>query len=166
MINRFTEYAGFWRRFAATSLDLLWGGALMLFLLYLSYGDKYLEPLIGNLSDQSTALEELGEPAFLISNLLPALLILFFWLKYAATPGKLLFDCDIVDADTGARITPVQAVVRVFGYFIAAFPLGLGFFWIMWDKRKQGWHDKMARTVVVIHDEAMIPLPQLEKDSL
>jgi len=48
------------------------------------------------------------------------------------------------------------------GYFIAFLPVGLGFFWIIWDKRKQGWHDKIAGTVVVIHDEAHIPLQQLE----
>ncbi|HKF94921.1 MAG TPA: RDD family protein, partial [Gammaproteobacteria bacterium] len=28
-------------------------------------------------------------------------------------------------------------------------PLGLGFLWIAFDKRKQGWHDKLAATVVV-----------------
>jgi uncharacterized RDD family membrane protein YckC len=28
-------------------------------------------------------------------------------------------------------------------------PLFLGFFWIAIDMRKQGWHDKLANTVVV-----------------
>ncbi|MBT7879149.1 MAG: hypothetical protein HN738_13805, partial [Gammaproteobacteria bacterium] len=28
--------------------------------------------------------------------------------------------------------------------------LGLGFIWIALDKRKQGWHDKLAGTVVII----------------
>jgi uncharacterized RDD family membrane protein YckC len=27
--------------------------------------------------------------------------------------------------------------------------LFLGFFWIIWDAEKQGWHDKIAGTVVV-----------------
>jgi uncharacterized RDD family membrane protein YckC len=29
------------------------------------------------------------------------------------------------------------------------FPMCLGFLWIAFDKRKQGWHDKLAGTVVV-----------------
>jgi uncharacterized RDD family membrane protein YckC len=35
------------------------------------------------------------------------------------------------------------------GYFISGLALGMGFFWIGLDKRKQGWHDKMANTVVI-----------------
>jgi uncharacterized RDD family membrane protein YckC len=28
-------------------------------------------------------------------------------------------------------------------------PLCLGIFWVGWDKRKQGWHDKIAGTLVI-----------------
>jgi uncharacterized RDD family membrane protein YckC len=37
-----------------------------------------------------------------------------------------------------------------------------GFLWVIWDKRKQGWHDKIAGTVVIMHNEATISLQQLE----
>jgi uncharacterized RDD family membrane protein YckC len=140
------EYAGFWRRLGATLIDGLWMGLLLTPLLQLVYDpEKFL-----------------AWQTFLIENVLPALIVIFFWLKYQATPGKLLFDCDIVDRYTGQSINFKQAILRYVGYFIALLPVGLGFFWIIWDKRKQGWHDKIAGTVVVIHDEAHIPLQQLE----
>lgn len=163
IINTFTEYAGFWRRLAATVLDTLWITGLISFLLVLRYGSDFLSVLSDfSLSDSSALLEEFGWPVFLINDLLPALLIIFFWMKYQATPGKLLFDCDVVDACTGSPLTLAQTILRYLGYFISALPLGLGFLWIIWDKRKQGWHDKIAGTVVVIHDESNVPLPQLE----
>ncbi len=38
---------------------------------------------------------------------------------------------------------------RYLGYFASTIPLCLGFLWIAFDKRKQGWHDKLAGTVVI-----------------
>jgi uncharacterized RDD family membrane protein YckC len=43
-------------------------------------------------------------------------------------------------------------ILRFLGYFVSAFPLYLGFLWAALDRRKQGWHDKIARTIV-IHSE-------------
>jgi len=31
----------------------------------------------------------------------------------------------------------------------SAFAIGLGYLWVIWDKKKQAWHDKLASTVVV-----------------
>jgi len=42
-----------------------------------------------------------------------------------------------------------QAIGRYLAYFVSALVLGLGFIWIAFDTRKQGWHDKLAGTVVV-----------------
>jgi uncharacterized RDD family membrane protein YckC len=36
-------------------------------------------------------------------------------------------------------------IVRYLGYFVSSIPFGLGLFWVAFDARKQGWHDKMAR---------------------
>lgn len=55
----------------------------------------------------------------------------------------------IVDAATGGNPQPMQLVVRYIGYYVSALGLCLGFIWVAFDKRKQGWHDKMAGTVVV-----------------
>jgi uncharacterized RDD family membrane protein YckC len=55
----------------------------------------------------------------------------------------------IVDARTGAPASTRQLVIRYLGYYVSTIPLGLGLLWVAFDPRKQGWHDKMAGTVVV-----------------
>lgn len=148
------EYAGFWRRLGASLIDGVWMGLLITVVLYSVQGLDYLVLHPFEWQEWQTIL---------INDALPALIVIFFWLKYQATPGKLLFDCEIVDARTGQAIRFWQAILRYLGYFLSTLPLGLGFLWVIWDKRKQGWHDKIARTVVIIHDEAFVPLHQLEK---
>ena len=62
----------------------------------------------------------------------------------------MLFKSVIVDANTLSAPSTSQNIIRYLGYFISFLPLGLGFLWIAFDKRKQGWHDKLAGTVVII----------------
>lgn len=38
---------------------------------------------------------------------------------------------------------------EVIGKFVSGLVLGIGFFWAIWDKDNQTWHDKIAGTVVV-----------------
>ena len=71
------------------------------------------------------------------------------WIKLGTTPGKMAIGAVIVDARTGAPASGGQCVVRYIGYFVSTLPLLLGFIWVGFDSRKQGWHDKMAGTVVV-----------------
>ena len=158
MITPLTEYAGFWRRVIATLVDTLWLSILLLPLLHLVYGGDYL------LMPDSLVEEPFEWQGILINDLLPALLIIGFWVRFSATPGKWLLDCEIVNAKNGEPLTPRQALLRYIGYFVATLPFGLGILWIIWDKHKQGWHDKIAGTVVIIHDEATIPLPELDKN--
>jgi len=146
-------YAGFWRRLAALFIDFL---LLATLFLILDYGLGYFS--IGN-------TEQLPWQLLLVNDLLAAFIIIFCWICCAATPGKLLFNCEIVQATTYTAITPFQALLRYLGYIISSIPLGLGFLWILHDTRKQGWHDKIARTVVILRDESQIPLSQLMKEA-
>jgi uncharacterized RDD family membrane protein YckC len=36
------------------------------------------------------------------------------------------------------------------GYALSALGAFLGFLWVIWDSKHQGWHDKIARTIVVL----------------
>ena len=65
------------------------------------------------------------------------------------TVGKRLVGLRVVDEDTGASIGRPRALVRHLGRIISFMALGLGYLWVLWDPRKQTWHDKMARAVVV-----------------
>jgi uncharacterized RDD family membrane protein YckC len=65
------------------------------------------------------------------------------------TVGKSALNIRIVMED-GSDITFGRMFLRnIVGYFISWFVLALGFLWIIWDEDKQGWHDKIASTMVV-----------------
>lgn len=85
----------------------------------------------------------------LVSWLLPAAATILFWKYKQATPGKMIVSARVVDARTGEPITFWQGALRYLGYFVSMVPLFLGILWVAFDPRKQGWHDKIAGTVVV-----------------
>ena len=72
------------------------------------------------------------------------------------TLGKKLLKIRVVDFQTGGPIGYGKAVGRYFARFLSIIPLGLGYFWMLWDKEKQTWHDKLAGSVVV--PESAYPL--------
>lgn len=132
-------YAGFWRRVGAYLLDALLLGVLSFVLLLMAYGTTYME-------DPNAYW---GPMQALISYGLPPALVLLFWTQKSRTPGKMAVAATIVDAQTGAKPSTKQFVIRYVAYIVSALPLCLGFLWIVFDSRKQGWHDKLAGTVVV-----------------
>lgn len=145
-----TRYAGFWRRVAASVIDTLLLLPLLAVIAYLLYGPAYFHWKLG----EHGVFEVYGIGAVLIEQLLPVALTLFFWVRFLGTPGKLLLGCHIVHAQTGAPLSIGRAVLRYLGYFVSIVPFMLGLLWIAWDKRKQGFHDKIANSVVVIYDES------------
>lgn len=141
MDNTETVYAGFWVRVGATIIDTV---LLMLIsgpLLVAIYGWSYFDPE----ETQGVA----GSADLLISWVFPALAIITFWIMKQATPGKMAISARIVDADTGKPPSAGQLVGRYLAYFISTLPLCLGLIWVAFDRRKQGWHDKLAGTVVI-----------------
>lgn len=51
----------------------------------------------------------------------------------------------------GRPFTIKDAAVRhLVGYPLSVAAFFLGFLWMLWDPRQQGWHDKLARTIVVM----------------
>ncbi|MBI5040765.1 MAG: RDD family protein [Gammaproteobacteria bacterium] len=123
---------------------------------------SFLSSLIGWLlmlsyPDAEALLRKAGDTSLLLA----APMIAVWWWGFQGTPGKLLLGCRIVDARSGGRPQVWQVLVRLLGYALSALPLGLGFLWIIWDRRHQGWHDKLARTLVVEDDESRLSLHQL-----
>jgi uncharacterized RDD family membrane protein YckC len=90
-----------------------------------------------------------GTANILLSYIFPAVAVIVFWSTKHATPGKMAIGAIIVDAKTGQPPSFKQHVIRYLGYFVSTIPFCLGFIWVGFDKRKQGWHDKLAGTVVV-----------------
>ena len=61
----------------------------------------------------------------------------------------MLLSAKIVDASTFGPPSTGKLIGRYFAYLVSIVPMFLGFLWIAFDKRKQGWHDKLAGTVVI-----------------
>lgn len=135
------EYAGFWIRVVATLIDTLLILLVTLPLLIAIYGWGYF-------NGEATGLVA-GPADLVISWVLPAVAVILFWLYKQATPGKMALSLRVVDAETGGPLTVSQSVGRYFAYFVSILPLCLGLFWVAFDARKRGWHDKLAGTVVV-----------------
>jgi uncharacterized RDD family membrane protein YckC len=157
------QYAGFWRRVGASLIDTLLLLLVLMPLAYLLFGADYF---------QAAGPQTAADGAFLLENVLPAVLVIFFWVRYGGTPGKQLLGCRVVDAATGRPPTVGRAVLRYLGYIVSTLPLLLGFLWVAWDRRKQGFHDKIAGTLVVrvepgygTDDESRKSLQRLVKEA-
>lgn len=66
-----------------------------------------------------------------------------------ATPGKRILGIRVVDAASGGPIGYRRAVVRRLGYVLGGLVLYVGWIWLIFDRRHQAWHDKMADSIVV-----------------
>jgi len=77
-----------------------------------------------------------------------------FFIAFAGqTPGKALLGLRVVSMD-GKRLGYGKAILRLIGYIVSGLPLYLGFIWIIFDDRRQAWHDKIAGTCVIYTWEA------------
>jgi len=139
MPSHLPNYVGFWSRVAASLVDAVLVGFFIWPLLTLHYGKEYWRG----------AHVFYGPVDFLLTWVFPAVAVIVFWSCKQATPGKMAISARVVDARTGEPATTSQYIIRYFGYGFAALPFALGVVWVAFDKRKQGWHDKLAKTVVI-----------------
>ena len=139
MQTEYLEYVGFWPRVGAALIDTVLVLFITVPLVTMIYGRQYWS---------STDWVQ-GPADFLINWLLPAVAVVMFWVYRQATPGKIAIGARIVDARTGGKPGTVQLVGRYLAYYVSIIPLMLGILWVAFDPRKQGWHDKLAGTVVV-----------------
>ena len=134
------EYAGFWIRVWASLIDTVLVLLVTTPLLGMLYGWNY------SFDSETTPFRPVE---FAVTWLLPAIAVIVFWRYRSATPGKMIIGAKIVDARTGEAPSTGRLIVRYLGYYLSAFPFCLGFLWVAFDRRKQGWHDKLANTVVI-----------------
>lgn len=143
------EYAGFWIRTGACLIDTFILFVITLPILWIYYqGDWDLILGTGLSTNVSTLWFDL-----LANYALPFVYTMFVWMIWSSSPGKILLGLKIVDAESGQKLKFGQAVVRYLGYFPAIIVFFVGLIWVAFDGRKQGWHDKMAKTVVIRTNE-------------
>lgn len=143
-MNKLVElkYAGFWVRVGASIIDTLLVALVTFPILWSIYGSEYFksERFINGFWD------------FIVSWVFPAVAVVVFWIYRSATPGKIALGLKIIDANTGEKPSSGQCIIRYLCYYVSIFPLCLGLIWVGFDKKKQGWHDKLAGTYVVIDE--------------
>lgn len=119
--------AGFWRRFGAAFLDGIILGIIELL-------------LRGVLKSVGAVLALLVSIAY------------YSYLEGGAsgqTLGKRALGIRVISLDDGGPIGYGRGFIRWIGRIVSAIPLLLGYFWMLWDKESQCWHDKFASDVVV-----------------
>jgi uncharacterized RDD family membrane protein YckC len=63
--------------------------------------------------------------------------------------GKVVCKLAVVDAD-GQKLSFGRALKRNFGKILSSIAIGIGFLNILWDEHRQGWHDQIAKTYVIL----------------
>ena len=120
--------AGFWRRFAGAFIDGILVGIV----------DAILRSIFG-----AGAGAGLG---FLVGAVYFTVMI---GSARGQTVGQMALGIRVIDFNNGGPIGYGRAFIRWIVSIISAIPLFLGYFWMLWDKEKQCWHDKAANDVVV-----------------
>ena len=126
--------AGFWRRLAAFLLDLLVVGVAGLVVV-----------IVIALIDES--LRELGYAFWFVAFI--SYSIYFIGSPSGQTVGKRALRIRVIDFGTGGPIGYGRAAIRYVGSLISGWICYLGYVWMLWDREKQTWADKMANSVVV-----------------
>jgi uncharacterized RDD family membrane protein YckC len=123
--------AGFWRRFAAVFVDgIILSIPYWVLLAIVSQGA----------ASGLTILIDLAYFTYLEGS------------DSGQTIGKKLLGIRVIDFNSGGSIGYPRAFGRYLGRYISGFVLLLGYLWMLWDREKQTWHDKLVSSVVVPTD--------------
>ena len=151
------EFAGFWRRAAAFVIDMV----VLSVITSVCMPYRYFGFIKFWSLDMFSSFASLFLiPQLILGDVLVVLVTVvyfaIFWVWRGQTPGKMVMEIKVVRPD-GSNVTPLIALLRYLGYIVSAALLGIGFIWIAFDKQKQGFHDKIAGTFVVI-----VPQPKIK----
>lgn len=119
--------AGFWRRFGADCVD-----TIILVILYL-----ILSAILNTTGDVLAALVGISYFTYLEGGI------------RGQTFGKSAMNIRVITIDDNQPIGYRRALIRSLGRILSAFPIYLGYLWMLWDPERQTWHDKLAHSVVV-----------------
>lgn len=145
-------YGGFWIRLAANVVDVIivvaaatFVGAIVGIVVETALFGLTGE---GGSGPSSSYLDTQNQLFSYWLGAAPVAYFVFFW-SIGRTPAMRLFKLKVVNAKTGRPPGILRAVLRVIGAVISALLCFVGLVWVAFDARKQGWHDKIAATVVM-----------------
>lgn len=138
--------ASFWSRLLAYVID-----SFILAICISLFASEQLMKLATTVLDRSQNPQ--AEIERLKFNGLLFLLLALYNTLCEATPmrgsiGKKLCRIVVVDAD-GQRLSVGRALLRNFSKIASSLAFGIGYLNILWNGRRQGWHDMIAKTYVI-----------------
>jgi len=86
--------------------------------------------------------------SYLVSFTISIGYFVYYW-GMGSTRGMRFFRLAVVDAQTGQPIGFGRAAMRYLGYVISVIACYIGLIWAAFDPKKQGWHDKIANSIVI-----------------
>jgi uncharacterized RDD family membrane protein YckC len=150
-----TTYAGFWIRFVARLVDGVVLGIpfAVLFSVLAVIGGVFANRTDSSNQNFQGATALVFGGTFILLYLI-ALVVqvgywIYFWGTSGSTLGMRLLRLRVVDANTGGPIGIARAVVRFLMTIVNSWACYIGWIWVAFDPRKQGWHDKVANSVVI-----------------
>ncbi len=138
-------YGGFWRRAVAFSID---HALLFIFFTILLFMLRRIVPFVDISSQSSEWKITVLIPYYGTTLILNMIYFTFFHGVGGRTPGKMLLGLKVIQ-HSGKPVSPGLAFLRWVGYQISHIVFLLGFIWVAFDSKKQGWHDKIAGTCVI-----------------
>jgi uncharacterized RDD family membrane protein YckC len=144
-------YGGFWIRFVAYIVDaIIIAVPVIILAVIVGIATGVAIGVSGSNSNQTTSAAGSGLTVLidLITFAITVGYFVYFW-GSGSTLGMRLFHLRVADATTGAPIGYGRAALRYVGYILSALVCYIGLIWAAFDSRKQGWHDKIANTVVL-----------------
>lgn len=145
------RYAGFFTRAAAYSIDqaIIFGITFVImvvvqYFLNLFLIDEWLASLYQGETTRMLITALLSSAG--ITLIVSIIYNIGFWMLSGQTPGKRILGVRVMRAD-GERLRLRNAVLRQIGYWISAI-MFLGYLWVLFDSRRQGFHDKIGGTIV------------------
>jgi len=145
------RYGGFWIRFVAVFIDGIIVSIpvfILGFILGLATAVASNASGNSNSSGANAATTGVGLLIDLLGLVVSISYFVYFWGR-GQTLAMRLFHLRVADATTGQPIGYGRAALRYVGYFLSAIVCYIGLIWAAFDSRKQGWHDKIASTVVL-----------------
>lgn len=141
-----TEYAGFWRRLLASFID---GIILSVFGFFVGLIFGFIIAMMGFNSNSSVYMSLKA-----VVNIIIYAFSIYYYIYYIGksgqTFGKKIMGIKVVNKDSNQPIGYVGAFLReIVGKFLSAFVLLIGFLWMLWDTKKQTWHDKISNSIVI-----------------
>ncbi|HYO44413.1 MAG TPA: RDD family protein [Candidatus Limnocylindrales bacterium] len=103
---------------------------------------------VGGQGDGS-AMVLIGSLFLLLGFILAVVYKPWMWSRGGQTVGYKVMRLRVVRGSDGGPVSGGQAIGRILGYIVSGFLFSLGFIWIAFDEKRQGWHDKLAGTVVI-----------------